>query len=568
MEKSDFVIIGGVATGPKTAAVLARRLSGKKITLFQKEERISYGSCGMPYFASGDINNFDELTFTSYGIPRTPEFFKRSKNFDVMTSSEVIRINRQEKTVTVKDLKTGQTIDHSYGKLVIATGAVPCKPPFPCAESPNIRNFTRPDDAIHFREMAQQGQVGKAVIIGGGFIGCELVEAMVSMWGIEAVLVEKEPQVLPYVLDPEMAAIVKHEMVRQEVEVLTGTGVEKVELNDDGNPVVSVRGHDDIKADFIFLCLGVRSEVSLAKECGLGIGPAGGIEVNACMQTSDPDIYAGGDCVELTHRLTDRKIFMPMGSLANRHGRVIAENLAGNETKFPGVLGSFLVKVFDINIGTTGLSEMTAERYGIKTRSLCGAFPDKPDYYPESNTFTLKLVYDEKDKRLLGLQAVGKGDVCRRVDVFSALLQNNATIDDLIDFEHGYAPPYSEALDPLYHMATMIKAQLKGVNFLKPGFDSDKILEHNDFSDVIWLDVREPDEIEAQPWEKTGDIKGKMLNIPLNDLSERLGELEKEKKIILMCRRGQRSYQAAVILNQTGFKEVYIVGGGAQASML
>jgi len=370
MEKSDFVIIGGVATGPKTAAVLARRLSGKKITLFQKEERISYGSCGMPYFASGDINNFDELTFTSYGIPRTPEFFKRSKNFDVMTSSEVIRINRQEKTVTVKDLKTGQTIDHSYGKLVIATGAVPCKPPFPCAESPNIRNFTRPDDAIHFREMAQQGQVGKAVIIGGGFIGCELVEAMVSMWGIEAVLVEKEPQVLPYVLDPEMAAIVKHEMVRQEVEVLTGAAVEKVELNDDGNPVVSVRGHDDIKADFIFLCLGVRSEVSLAKECGLGIGPAGGIEVNACMQTSDPDIYAGGDCVELTHRLTDRKIFMPMGSLANRHGRVIAENLAGNETKFPGVLGSFLVKVFDINIGTTGLSEMTAERYGIKTRSL------------------------------------------------------------------------------------------------------------------------------------------------------------------------------------------------------
>ena len=568
MEKSDFVIIGGVAAGPKTAAVLARRLGGKKITVFQKEERVSYGSCGMPYFASGDVNSFDELTFTSYGIPRTPEFFQRSKNFAVRTSAEVVHIDRENKTVTVRDLKTGETFEHGYGKLVVATGATPKRPPFPCAESPNIRPFTRPEDAIHFRKMAQQGQVGKTVIIGGGFIGCELVEAMTTMWGIEAVLIERENQVLPFVLDPEMAELVKQEMVKQEVEVLTGAEVEKVELDADGNPVVHVKGHEAVGADFVFLCLGVAPEITLARECGLKIGPAGGIEVDAHMRTSDENIYAGGDCVELTHRLTGQKIFMPMGSLANRHGRVIGENLAGNETKFPGVLGSFLVKVFDINVGTTGLSETVAARYGIKTRTLWGAFPDKPDYYPESNTFTLKLVYDEKDNRLLGLQAAGGGDVCRRVDVFSALLQNDATVDDLLDFEHGYAPPYSEALDPLYHMASMMQAQLRGVNFLRPGFDKDNSLEHNDFSDVIWLDVREPDEIEAQPWKKTGDIEGKMLNIPLNDLTERLAEVDRDKKIVLMCRRGPRSYQAAIILSQAGFKEVYIVGGGAQASRL
>ncbi|MFZ5979072.1 MAG: FAD-dependent oxidoreductase [Candidatus Zixiibacteriota bacterium] len=568
MEKSDFVIIGGVAAGPKTAAVLARRLDGKKITLFQKEERVSYGSCGMPYFASGDVNSFEELTYTSYGIPRTPEFFRRSKNFEVRTSMEVIDIDRGKKIVRVKDLKTGATFDHGYDKLVIATGATPCPPPFPCAVSPNIRSFTRPGDAMHFRKMAQQGQIGKAVIVGGGFIGCELVEAMVTMWGIEAVLIEKEPQVLPYVLDPEMAELVRQEMVRQDVEILTGTEVEKVELDEGSNPVVKVRGRDGVTADIVFLCLGVRPEITLAKACNLTIGPAGGIEVDAHMRTSDPDIYAGGDCVELTHRLTGKKIFMPMGSLANRHGRVIAENLAGNDAKFPGVLGSFLVKVFDINVGTTGLSEAAAARYGIRTRSLWGAFPDKPDYYPESKTFSLKLVYDEKDQRFLGLQAVGAGDICRRVDVFSALLQNGATIDDLLAFEHGYAPPFSEALDPLYHMASMMQAQLRGTNFLKPGFDKDNSMEHKEFSDVIWLDVREPDEIEAHPWKKTGDIDGKLLNIPLNDLTERLAELDRDKKIVLMCRRGPRSYQASIILTQAGFKEVYIVGGGAQVSML
>ena len=286
------------------------------------------------------------------------------------------------------------------------------------------------------------------------------------------------------------------------------------------------------------------------------------------MQTSDPDIYAGGDCVEQRHQLTGKKVFMPMGSLANRHGRVIAENIAGNKIKFPGVVGSFLVKVFDVNVGATGLSEQAALNNGLKAAALWGAFPDKPDYYPESKTFTLKMVYENNGSRLLGLQAVGEGDICRRIDVFASFLQRHAVTDDLLDCEPGYAPPYAEALDPLYHLAAMAASRKRGISFLNPGLDFDNFMEHNDFSGVIALDVREPEEIETQPWKSLEKYKVQPVTIPLNDLKERLGELDRAKKVLIMCKRGPRSFQAAHILKQAGFEDVHIIGGGAQASML
>ncbi len=568
IDRSDIVVIGGVAAGPKTAAVLARRLPGHKITLFQKESRISYGTCGLPYFASGDINSFDELTYTSYSVPRTPDFFLNSKNFEVRVLSEVLNINRSQKTVTVKNIVSNDIFVQGYGKLVIATGSVPNRPPFPYPTSPVVRSFTRPEDAIHFRQMVQTGQIEKVVIIGGGFIGCELVEAMASMWGIETVLVEKEPQVLPFVLDREMAELVKHEMVKKEITVMTGAEVEKVGISQDNRPEVHIKNQAVLSADYVFICVGVHPESSLAKECGLKIGSTGGIEVNSRLQTSDPDIYAGGDCVEVKHLITGGKIFLPMGSLANRHGWVIAENICGNEREFPGVVGSFLVKVFDLNVGITGLSEQTAARDGLDTGSVLGSFPDKPDYYPEVKTFTIKLVYEKKSGRLLGLQAVGEGDICRRVDVFSAFLQRKAAVEDLLHFEHGYAPPYSEALDPLHQLATMVIAQQGGTSFLKPAFDFDGFMEHNGLTDVIALDVREPEEIEAHPWRIAGRNNVQHVNIPLNDLKKRLDELVRTREIVIMCRRGPRAYQASVILKQAGFHKVHVIGGGAQASLL
>ncbi len=558
MDNSDFVIIGGVAAGPKTAATLARRMPNATITVFQKEDRISYGTCGMPYFASGDIDSFEELTQTSYGVARSPEFFHKSKGFEVTTGAEVINIDREKKTVTVKLLTSGETIEHGYGKLVIATGSSANRPPFPCAESPKISAFTRPDDAIAFRKAAQTGQVGKAVVIGGGFIGLEVSEAAGGLWGIEVALIERENQLLPQVLDPEMADLAKRELIRQDVDVFTGSTVEKVELDDNGNPVVYVAGKESITTDYVFLCLGVHPEIGLAKDCGLEIGSTGAIKVNEQMQTSDENIFAGGDCVESVNRVSDQPMYIPMGSLANRHGRVIAENLAGHNCSFPKVTCAFLVKVFDTNVGAVGLSEEAARKAGIPAASLWGTFPDKPDYYPESHVIVLKMIFNPENNRLLGLQATGVGDICRKIDVFSSFLQHGAKVEDLLDFEQGYAPPYSEALDPLHHLAGMVNARKTGIRFVNPGV----VLSAYDGTQFI--DVREPEEFEANNCSEEVADGNSVIHIPLNDLRERLSELDSSRKTLVICRRGPRSYQAAIILRSAGFEQVEILAGGLQ----
>lgn len=556
--KMKVIIIGGVAAGPKTGATLARRMPEAEIILFQKEENVSYGTCGLPYFASGDVGSFEELTKTSYGVIRDADFFKRSKGFDVVTNAEVIKIDRDKKEVTVKLIKSGEISKHSYDKLVLAVGAKPTPPPFPVASCDTIRPFTKPDDAIYFRKLAEQGQIDKVAIIGGGFIGCELAEAVVSMWGIEATLIEKENQLLPYVLDPEMAHLIGLEMKKQGVNLLTGQRVATVELDVEENPEIKIGDGEEIESDFVFLCLGVQPETALAKDCGLKIGETGGISVNRMMQTSDSDIFAGGDCVENIHQLTKNNIYLPMGSLANRHGRVIAENITGNKIKFPGVLGTFLVKIFDLNVGAVGLTEKAAVSAGLIIETVLGSFADIPDFYPEGGTFTLKMVYEKKTERLLGLQAVGTGDICRRIDTFSSLLQKKSTVSDLFDFEHGYAPPYSEAVDSLHHLAGMVRAKSAGFSFSTP--------ENNRELYLTWLDVREPEEVEATPWPYVEEgYNQELIHIPLNDLKERLKELDPRHKIMILCRRGPRSYQAAVILKKAGFDNVSIVSGGTQA---
>ena len=558
MDRSDFVIVGGVAAGPKTAATLARRLPGAKITLYQKETRLSYATCGMPFFASGEISGFDELTKTAFGVVRDEEFFHSSRGFDAVTGAEVISINRETKTVTVRMVETGETFEHGYGKLVLATGAEPNVPHFPVPVSPMVRHFTRPDDAMHFRSLAERGQVENVVIIGSGFIGCELVEAMCDMWGINTTLVEKEDHLLPYALDADMAAIVQRQMEKHDVKVITGAAVDRVELNNDGAPVVHVREHGEFPADYVFLCVGVHPSVALAKEAGLEIGKFGGIVVDEHMQTSDPDIYAGGDCVESTHRLTGRKLYLPMGSIANRHGRVIAENLAGFPAKFNGVLGAFVLRLFELNIGTVGLSADAAKVAELDMSEVWGSFTDKPDYFPESKSFVLKMVYENGTDRLLGMQAIGEGDINRRIDVFSSFLQREAVIDDLLDFEHSYAPPFSEALDPLHQMAGIAIAKKRGMNILGPG---DRVTSEGN---AVWIDVREKDEVAAAPLPPEYG-NGKAVAIPLNEVVARIGELNPDDRIVVICKRGARSYQAAVLLKARKFVDVNILGGGLQA---
>lgn len=555
---TDIAIIGGVAAGPKTASVLARRLADERITVFQREKHISYGTCGMPYFASGDIDSFQDLIVTSYDIPRDPEFFRRTKGVEVVNETEVTSIDRESRTLTVTHLSDGSSDSYTYDTLVLATGATPVPPPFECDKADNIRSFTRPEDAIAFRKAAQTGQVGSAIIIGGGFIGCELAEACAGLWGIETTLIEMQPSLLPYVLDSEMARAAQNEMERQGVVVRLSSQVERVAAADDG-AIVTLKQGETLSADFVFCCLGVRPEVSLAKACGLELGETGGILVDSHLRTSDPNIYAGGDCIESFNALTGRKMYIPMGSLANRHGRVIAENIAGNACEFPPATGAFLVKVFDRNVGAVGLSEMQAERDGVPHRAVWGTFADKPDYYPESKTLLAKLVYNPETMELLGLQAVGEGDICRRVDVASALLRQHAKIADLLDFEQGYAPPYSEAMDPLYHLACMALAQEEAqISFASPR------ISNADRANCQWLDVREDYEIDAIPAPFLDEAA--IMRIPLNDLRERIGELDPGRPVVVICQRGPRSYQAARILKNNGFGAVDILGGGAEGA--
>jgi len=561
MEKSDFVIVGGVAAGPKAAATLARRLPGASITLFQKEDELSYATCGMPFFASGELSDFQELTQTPFGVVRNAHFFRQSKRFEAVTGAEVVSIDRTAHNVTVKNLATGDEVQHGYGKLVLATGARPAPPKFPVTDSPVVQPFTRPDDARGFRQLAQRGQIGSVAVIGAGFIGCELAEAVRDMWGIEATVIERESQILPYVLDPEMAAMVQRELGRQEITVLTGSTVEGVSLNkDDGRPVVKVSGQDPLTVDYVFLCMGVRPSVELAREAGLEIGKTGGIVVDRTMRTSDPDIYAGGDCVETTSLLTGQPMYIPMGSLANRHGRVIAENLAGNTMEYEGALGAFVLREFELNVGTVGLTAESASRAGITAEAVWGSFSDKPDYFPESKRIAVKMVYESGTDRLLGLQAIGAGDVCRRIDVFSTMLSRRASIDDLFGFEHCYAPPFSEALDPLHHLAGMARAKQRGMDFVPlPSRLDPKEAD-------IWIDVREANEVQAHPLAfDRGEAE--VRSIPLNDLVEAVSDLDSDKRIIIVCQRGSRSYQAVILLNGLGFTNVRTLSGGLHGQM-
>lgn len=562
-EQSDFVVIGGVAAGTKSAATLARRLPDASITLFQKEEYLSYAACGFPYLASGEVNSMAQLLSTSYGIPRDVDFFASTRGFAAVTHAEVIRIDRESKTVTVKMLDSGDEFVHGYGRLVIATGAAPNEPPFPVPASERVRPFTSPGDVTGFRALAERGEVASAVIVGGGFIGVELCEAVTSMWGISARLYEKQPQLLPWMLDPEMAAIVKRSLEGDGIAVTTGTTVEGIDLDGDGKPVVHVAGEEAVGADYVFLCLGVSPASALARECGLEVGDLGGIVVDDALRTTDPDIFAGGDCIESLHRITGKPIFLPMGSLANRHGRVIAENLAGIKTVFPGVIGAFVLRAFETNIGGVGLSEEAARVAGLDACSVWGSFGDRPEFNPDTKPMVLKMVYESNSLRLLGLQAVGKGDISRRVDVFSSFLQHGAAVRDLFDFEHGYAPPFAEALDPLHHLAGVVMAVERGQGFAGPGVCGlDAVVDR----EVVLLDVREEVEAQNTPLPESLVVSaGRMSVVPLGELRARTGEFDRGERIVVICKRGPRSYQAAMILRAAGFEDVTVAAAGLQS---
>lgn len=549
------VVIGGVAAGLKSAAKIRRCNPQAKITVLEKGKTVSYGACGMPYFVGGDIADVRQLMMTGNGSLRNADFFKNVKDIDVRTQTMATAIDRKNKLVKVRDLASGDESELAYDKLVIATGASPIKPPLPGIDLKNIYQMWHPDDAQAVRTGLESGEFKNAVIIGAGLVGMELSEA-IRNWGINLTVVEMKDQLFPAFLDKDIAASVEKYSENKDLTILTGEKVERF----NGDSVVSevVTDKRTIPADVVILSIGVKPNVELARQAGLTIGETGAIAVNEHMQTSDPDIYAGGDCAENTNLVSGRKVFAPMGSTANKHGRVIGENICGANVKFRGVLNTVVVRFIELNIGKVGLTERDVKEFGFDYVTATVSGHDKPHYMPEAKMITMKLIVDAKTRRLLGAQAFGEGDVSKRIDVIAAVLTFGGTVDDLFDVDLSYAPPFNGPIDNAAVAANVVMNKL--ADRMK-GISSLAAKERMDAGDAIFLDVRSPEELKKI---RLADCRA-LTNIPLGQLRSRCAEIDKESEVIAVCKVGLRGYEAAVILQGQGFDKVKVLEGGITA---
>lgn len=453
-----IVVIGGVAAGLKAAAKVKRENPAAQVVVLERGRLISYGACGMPFYVAGEIPEIDNLMMTDKGELRNQAFFHQDRGIDVWTQSLATAINRAAKIVQVKDLVTGREYGLPYDQMVIATGAIPLKPDWPGSELTNIHQLWHPDDAIAVRKGIEQGMFKRAVIIGAGLIGMEMAEAL-HRQKLEVTVVEMKEQVFPALLDSECAEAVSQYARYNGITVLTGEKVER--FTGDGVVQTVVTDRRTLPADLVILAVGVRPNAELAREAGLVIGGTGAIAVNEYLQTSDPAIYAGGDCVENTHLVSGQKVFAPMGSTANKHGRVIGDNLCGLKVKFRGVLNTAVVRLMDLNIGKVGLTEREAKQLGYDYVTATVSGRDKPHYMPESGRLTSKLIVHAQTRQVLGAQILGDGRVDKRIDVIAAVLNFAGTVDDVFDIDLAYAPPYSSPIDHVAVAANAIMNKLK-----------------------------------------------------------------------------------------------------------
>lgn len=551
----NIVVIGGVAAGLKAAAKVRRGDPSAKITVLERGDIVSYGACGMPYVVSRDVASIDHLMMTPSGSMRNADFFKATKNLDVLIRTEALRIDRKDKTVRVKSLDTGEESDLSYDKLVIATGSTPVRIPFPGVDLGHIFSMWHPYDAREIRRLLESGQVKNAVIIGAGLVGIEMAEAF-HRWGVHTSLVEMKEHVMPAFLDAEVAMSVEKYAQDKGIEVRTQETVQRFEGEGVVRSVVTDRG--TLPADVVIMAVGVKPTTRLAQEAGLELGVSGTIAVDEYMQTSDPDIYAGGDCVENTHIVTGKKVFVALGSIANKHGRVIGENICGAHVRFRGVLGTVVARLLDLNIGKTGLTEREAKEAGYEIVTTMTTGNDRAHYMPGSKPITLKLIADARTRKVLGIQAFGEGEVAKRIDVLAGVLTFGGTIDDLFDIDLSYAPPFNNPIDNAAVAANTLMNKIAGkFKGISPLEAKEKLASPK----TVFLDVRTPDECKAIRLASCRNV----TYIPLDQLHSRLAELGKEDEIVAFCKISLQGYEAECMLEGEGFKNVRVMEGGVVA---
>lgn len=553
-EKLRVVVIGGVACGPKTAARLKRLIPDAEVTMLEKGGLVSYGACGLPYYVQGTFSNINALTHTPAGVSRTPEFFQSWKGFQTLTRTEAIAIDRDAKTVRTRDLESGREEDLPYDKLVLATGGRPFKPPIPGLDLKNVWFMTHPDDAASLvAEIERQG-LKRAVLVGAGFIGLEVAEALINR-GLEVTMVEMADQIMPGILDEDIARLAQIHMDDNDVDLVLGETVTALEGSDRVRTVVTDKGK--IEADFVVIGVGTRPNDDLARAAGLRCER--GITINEYCQTSDPDIYAGGDCVSnaYIHRQVGDPLYVPLGSTANKHGRVIANHIAGRPTPFSGITCSSVVRAFDYTLGRTGLTERMARALGIDYEVTTWTGQDIPHYMTESRLFAIKMLASRRDRKLLGVQVAGMGNGAKRLDVAASVIYFGGTLDQLADIDFGYAPPFSPPIDPLAVCAHVLTNQLDGLAAGIPPLDAKQMM---DSGDCLLLDVRIPEESKME-WIPHTD----MLQIPLSELRDRLAELPRDRDILTYCKVSMRGYEAQLILNAAGIDRVRFIEGGVAA---
>jgi NADPH-dependent 2,4-dienoyl-CoA reductase/sulfur reductase-like enzyme/rhodanese-related sulfurtransferase len=544
MKQKRILVVGGVAGGASCAA-RARRLSeSAEIIIFDRGDYVSFANCGLPYYVGNVIKKEESL------LMATPELFRKRFEIDVRLQSEVLVIDRENSRIQVKDLKTGETSHESYDTLVLSPGASPIKPQMPGIDLPGIFSLRTIPDSRQIKAWITRHKAQKAVIVGGGYIGMEMTENLLKL-GLAVTIVEMQNQVMP-LMDPEMVTPIQDELVKHKVVLHLNETVVGFAGNRDHAISVKLSSGLVEKTDLVILAIGVRPETRLAREAGLEIGQRGGIRVDEHMRTSDDSIWAVGDAVEVKDVITGRWGVIPLAGPANRQGRIAADVIMGRDAKFRGVQGTSVVGILDLVAAFTGPGEKTLRRLGIWDASSdyekIYLHPgDHAGYYPGSNPITLKLIFDKKDGRIISAQAVGKDGVEKRIDVISMAIQQNATVYDLEEAELCYAPQFGSAKDPV-NLAGMIAA-----NVLRGDVDIVH-WEKLDKDRAFLLDVRDPSEY------KKGSVDGS-VNIPLNDLRQRMGEVPKDQEVWSYCLVGQRSYYAARVLSQYGYDIKSLSGG-------
>ncbi len=536
-----LVIVGGVAGGA-SAAARARRLSeDAEIVLFERGAEVSFANCGLPYYVGGSIAQREKLLVT------TAERLHARFNLDVRTRSSVEAIDRAAKKVRVRDLASGREYEESYDKLILAPGAMPVRPPIPGIDLPGIFALRNLHDVDQIKARIDQG-VKQAVVVGAGFIGLELVENLVRR-GISTTVVELQDQVLPP-LDKEMTTPIVETLVANGVTVLLCHSAAGFEQTSDGL-VVRLASGEQLPAQLVILGVGVRPENKLAVDAGLAVGPRGGIRVDDHLRTSDPDIYAVGDAIEVADFVSGEPTQIPLAGPANRQGRIAADNVFGRSTAYRGTQGTAIVGVFERTAAMTGASEKALRRAKRPYHKIYIHPAHHAGYYPGAEAMVLKLLFHPETGRILGAQAVGGSGVDKRIDVLAVAIQAGMSVFDLEEMELAYAPQYGSAKDPINMAGFVAAGMLRGDH---PQIDLETVLAAPQEERPVLVNVRTPQEFSQ------GHISG-AINIPVDKLRSRLGELPRQGQIVVYCQVGQRGYLATRILNQAGFSAANIGGG-------